>query len=114
MHRYIGKQYLINMKVIDMPDQKIILTGDVRNPIYKLEPSQGLELRRLFAKAVDLDEPKAQSMANRLIYADSISHRSLYYILCQLVDHGSEEIPSWIYELFELRNKMLTGILEAA
>lgn len=97
------------MKGFEMTEQRLIPTDDLKNPIYKLEPNQGLQLRRLFAKAVDLDEPKAQSMANRLIYADSISHKSLYYIVCQLVDRGSEEIPIWINELFEIRNEALAN-----
>jgi hypothetical protein len=90
-----------------MKDQT--MQEDKENPIYSISPEQGVELRRLFIKAVDLNGSKGRSLANRLLYANQISHKALYYCVCQIVDATDEKLPSWVGDLFAIREAGLKG-----
>lgn len=86
--------------------------GDVTNPIYEITAEQGQELRRCFANSVDMTDSRTRSLANRMLYANEITHKALFYAVCQIVDAGREKLPDWVGKLFDQRKEIMKQHLE--
>ena len=86
--------------------------GDVTNPIYELTFEQGEELRRCFVSSVDMSDPRVRSLAKRMLYSNEITHKALFYVVCQIVDAGREKLPRWIGQLFDRRKELIKQHLE--